>query len=103
MPLGPWTSETRLRCMAAARIIDESLPVIFPAIIRPYHGEGELCEVCGQTIDRYRVEYQVTDARDGYALAFHLLCYRAWQFECRRLSVQAHSRAHEPGSVARSS
>lgn len=87
--------------MAAARITEEWLPVIFPAIIHPQHGTGEMCAVCDQLIDRYRVEYQVTDARDGYELAFHLLCYRAWQLECRSLFVQTHGAKLECNSDAK--
>lgn len=90
MPYGSRKSEAHLRCMAAARITEEWLPVIFPAIIRPRYGSDQMCEVCDQQIDRYRIEYQVTDARDGYEMAFHLLCYRAWQFECRCRLVRGH-------------
>lgn len=91
MPHGFCDSEARLRRMAFAHITGESLPVMFPVAIRPQHGSGDMCQVCDQQIDRYRVEYQVTDARDGYQLAFHPLCYRAWQFECRSLFVRARS------------
>jgi hypothetical protein len=52
--------------------------------------------VCDRQIDRYRIEYQVTDPRDRYGLSFHLPCYRAWQFECRCLLV------HTRSSTARS-
>lgn len=90
MPYGFWGPDARLRRMACARISDESLPVMCLATVRPRHGSGDKCQVCGQHIDRYRVEYQVTDARNGYELAFHLLCYGAWQFECRCLFVRGH-------------
>jgi hypothetical protein len=104
MLFGSRPSETRLRRMAARRIIQQWLPVIFPAIIRPQHGSDAKCEVCGQRIDRYRIEYQVTDTRDGYELAFHLLCYRAWQVECRFLLAPALSGAPAyAGAVSRRS
>lgn len=92
MPYGSCKSEARLRFLAATQIAEEWLPVILPAIICPRHGSDQICEVCGQPIDRYRIEYQVTDVRDGYEMAFHLLCYRAWQFECRRLVVRGRRR-----------
>lgn len=87
MPYGPYAPEARLRRVAAARIADERLPLILAAIIRPRHGSDEICQVCGRQIDRYRVEYQVTDPRDGCELAFHLMCYRIWQAECQRMLV----------------
>lgn len=87
---GSCAPEAQLRRMASTRIADESLPVMFPVSMCPQHGSGEMRQVCDQQIGRYRIEYQVADARDGYALAFHLLCYRAWQFECRCLFVRAH-------------
>ena len=103
MPYGLRASESRLRCMAAERIDDEGLPVIFPAIFRPRHGSDEMCQVCDRRIDRFRIEYQVTDPRDGYELAFHLLCYRVWQVECRDLLALAHAGTFEWPTTRRSS
>ena len=99
MPYGSHASEARLRWKAATRITDEQLPVVFPAFIHPQHGSDGKCQVCGRRIDRYRIEYQVTDPRDGYELAFHLLCYRAWQFECRRVLVHSHGTLEFSGSA----
>ena len=84
MPYGSPLSDAQLRWMAGARITEGRLPVIFPALLRPRHGSGAVCRLCGGRIDRYRVEYQVTDARDGHDLSFHLVCYRHWQLECQR-------------------
>jgi hypothetical protein len=88
MPIGSTLSETQLRWMAVARITDGRLPVILAPILRPRHGFDELCRVCERRIDQYRFKYQVTDARDGNHLSFHLICYRHWQLECRRLLAQ---------------
>jgi hypothetical protein len=55
---------------------------MFPAIIRPQHGSDAVCQLCDHRIDRYRVEYEVTDARDGRELAVHLVCFKIWQLEC---------------------
>lgn len=103
MPYGSYVSEDRLHWMAAERIGDERLPVIFPAIIHPRHGSDEIRQVCDREIDRFRIEYQVTDPRDGYGLAFHLMCYRAWQSECRERLVQAHCGTFEWPTTRRSS
>lgn len=86
------TPEAELRRMVGARITRKGVPVIFPTTVRVRYGSDETCQVCGQQIDRFRVEYQVTDAREARELAFHVLCYRVWQLECRRLSVQTHGR-----------
>lgn len=86
MPYGSRMSEGELRWMARSRIADGRLPGLFPHLICPSHGSDAVCQLCDHRIDRYRVEYQVTDPRDGYVLAFHLLCYRFWQLECNGLS-----------------
>lgn len=103
MPDGSRASANQLRSMAARCITDERLPVIFPAIIRPQHGSDEMCEVCDQQIDRFRIEYHVTDPRDGYELSFHLMCYRAWQVECRDLLALAQIGTFDWPTVRRSS
>lgn len=103
MPYGLHASESQLRWMAAERIFDERLPLIFPAFIRPRHGSEGMCEVCGRQIDRFRIEYQVTDPRDGYELAFHLICYRVWQIECREQMTQAKTGTYEWTTTRRSS
>lgn len=103
MAYGSYASETQLRWMAAERIGDHRLPLIFPAFIRPRHGSERVCEVCGRHIDCFRIEYQVTDPRDGYELAFHLLCFRVWQVECRDLMSQAHNGTFEWPTTRRSS
>lgn len=82
MPFGPRMSEARLRWMARERIDDGRLPVMFPPFIRPWYGSEEVCDLCDQGIDRYRVKCEVADPRDGCELAFHLVCYRVWQLEC---------------------
>ena len=48
----------------------------------PHYGSDQVCELCDQPIERYRVEYQVTDPRNGHPLAFHMGCYKLWQLEC---------------------
>ena len=82
MPYGLRMSEARLRWMARERIDDGRLPVMFPPLICPRYGSEEVCDLCEQNIDRYRVKCEVTDPRDGCALAFHIACYRVWQLEC---------------------
>ena len=82
MPAGPRFSEAQLRWMARARITDGRLPVTVRPIVCPRYGSEEVCQLCEQRIDRYHLEYGVTDARDGYELAFHIVCYRLWQLEC---------------------
>lgn len=103
MPYGSCASEARLRSLAAERISEEWLPLVFPAIIRPQHGSDGICDVCDRQIDRYRVEYQVTDPRDGNELTFHLMCYRIWQRECRHLLARAHCGTFEWPAARRSS
>ena len=82
MPDGLRMSDARLRGMAHERILDGRLPVMFSPTFRPQYGANEACQLCGQTIDRYHVQYEVTDPRSGYELLFHLVCYRIWQVEC---------------------
>ena len=88
MPNGPALSETKLRRRVGTRIGDGRLPVIYPAMLRPGHGSDKVCRVCEQRIDRYRLEYQVTDGRDERDLSFHLMCLGHWQRECRRLLAE---------------
>lgn len=89
MPYGPRMTEGQLRWMARSRIADGRLPGLFPHLISPRHGSDTMCQLCDQLIDRYRVEYQITDPRDGYGLAFHLMCYKLWQLECDGLGSAA--------------
>lgn len=103
MPSGTYAFDARLCSLVAARIADERLPVLFPAIIRPRHGTDELCQVCDLRIDRFRIEYGVTDPRDGYELRFHLMCHRVWQVECRHLLAQAHCGTFDWPTTRRSS
>ena len=83
--LGLRLPEGELRRRARARIDDGRLPRMFSRIFRPQYGSDEMCELCDQCIDRYRVD-QVTDPRDGDVLAFHLVCYKLWQLECSGVS-----------------
>jgi len=46
------------------------------------YGSGAVCRLCEQPIDHDHIGYEVTDARDGSSLLFHLTCHRAWQLEC---------------------
>lgn len=101
MPYGSHLSEARLCWMAGGRIHADRLPVMLSAFFRPRHGSNELCQVCDRQIDRYQVEYQVKDARDGCELAFHLMCYRAWQLECQRLSAQSYGAADRDSRAAK--
>ena len=103
MPYGSHASEDRLHWLAIERISDERLPVICPGIIRPWRGSDGMCQLCGLLIDRYRIEYQVTDPRDGYELAFHLMCYRVWQLECRQLLAKAYPSTFHSPVIRRSS
>ncbi len=99
MPYGSRLSAARLRWMAGGRMTDGRLPAMFPAIFRARLGSDEVCQVCDRLIDRYQVEYQVADARDGRELAFHLMCYKAWQLECRRLSAETPRATTQTGST----
>jgi hypothetical protein len=82
MPYGSRTSEHQLRSMAHERISDGRSPVMFPPAINAGYGSGAECRLCEQPIEPQHVEYEVTDAREGRALPFHLVCYAAWQLEC---------------------
>lgn len=88
MPFGSRISDARLRWMARERIDDGRLPTLFLQFISPWCGSEEVCDLCEQSIDRYRIKCAVTNPRDGDELAFHLLCYKIWQIECCNHSVR---------------
>ncbi len=87
MPYGSDLSEDQLRLMARARIDDGRLPRMVSSFFTPHYGLDELCELCDQGIDQYRVGYHRADPRDWRrALTFHLVCYKSWQLESSKVS-----------------
>ena len=86
MPYGSRLSEKELRSIARRLISDGRLPIMFPKELLGGYGSGSPCCLCEQPIDRQHVEYEVTDARNGRELRFHVVCYAAWQLE----GVQSH-------------
>lgn len=82
MPYGPRFSDDELRLMARVRIDDGRLPNMLSRMFSPHYGLDELCQLCDQRIDSYRVGYHLTDPRSGEVLSFHMACYKLWQLEC---------------------
>lgn len=76
--------EAELHRAARARIQAGKLPCDFPAPTWGGHGSGELCELCGEPIGRFQIEYIVRLPRGdgGHKCPFHLRCYMVWRLEC---------------------
>ena len=82
MPTEPVLPESELRSRALERIEDGRLPLFLPPHIDAGYGTGVQCGLCEQPIARDKIEYVVTDPRDGRSLHFHFACHSAWQREC---------------------
>jgi hypothetical protein len=78
---GPTLNEAEIRSLARQRIEDSILPVMLVTALDAGYGTEKACSVCGQTIERGQVEYEVPSPRKG-TLAFHLTCFAHWQLEC---------------------
>jgi len=79
--------ETELRQRARELISSGRLPGLTPKNVWGGHGSGEQCALCGKSISRDEVEYEIEDRTQGNAAVlyrFHFLCHAAWQFECAR-------------------
>jgi len=83
MPCGPPVFNDELRESARAHISDGRLPLMSAHPVIAGYGSGAACHLCGQPIEPHQVEYEVSNARDGRSLSFHVTCHAAWQLECR--------------------
>jgi len=82
MPYGSPAFKDSLRLIARTLMSEGRLPMALSAVVDAGYGSGAVCRLCEQPIDQYHIEYEVTDARDGSTLSFHLTCHRAWRLEC---------------------
>lgn len=83
-PYGPQKPDSEvLREKVRARIASGALPQVAPARLFAGHGDNQMCAVCGQSISRMQILYEVelTDRTERKALHFHLVCHAAWQLE----------------------
>jgi len=76
---GPPIPEVKLRQLVRERISANAVPVMLVSEVHAAHGRDERCSVCGETIARSQIEYEVPAFRAG---AFHMVCYAVWQLEC---------------------
>ncbi len=63
------------------KILTGELPASFKGRARAGHGEGHICEVCGETIDASRVEYEIEAPNiEGVFRTVRLdgECFQAW-------------------------
>lgn len=87
MPCAPRVFNDELRESERAHISAGRLPLMSAHPVIAGYGSGTACQLCGQPIEPHQVEYEVSDARDGRSLSFHVTCHAAWQLEClQRLS-----------------
>jgi hypothetical protein len=84
MPHEPVLSKSELRSRVLQRIEDGRLPLLLSDTIDAGYGTGAPCDLCEQPISVDKIEYDVTDPRNGNHLHFHFACHSAWQRECAR-------------------
>lgn len=74
-----------LRRQALAALHAELLPSVQPNQLWGGHGSGELCPVCGGSIESTEAEFELEFAATGVgndtrAFHLHLPCFTAWEF-----------------------
>jgi hypothetical protein len=75
-PARRWELERR----AEAKIDAGELPAVFRGSTRAGGGSGEPCDLCGQTVAKSGIEYEVEWQKEVAVrvLRFHLECFQAW-------------------------
>ena len=84
MPTEPVLPESELRFRVLQHIDGGRLPVMLSTRIDAGYGTRAPCALCEQPIAADKIEYDVTDPRNGRRLHFHFACHSAWQRECAR-------------------
>lgn len=83
-PYGPERPET-LREQVRAMIAAGELPRDASARLFAGYGADQTCVVCGQSISRTQVVYEVESVHKSKrgTLDFHLACHAAWRLEAQ--------------------
>jgi hypothetical protein len=77
--------EPTLRDRARAAIRARKLPSRRPDCARGAPGTGETCVICGESIKRGQMLFEIQFfAPSLSAHHFHLRCFAAWEFECTK-------------------
>ena len=84
MPTEPVLPESELRLRAIERIDDGRLPCVFATRIDAGYGTGVVCNLCDQAIAPDKIEYDITEPKNGRCMHFHFACHAVWQRECGR-------------------
>ena len=74
--------DTDLQALARARIKNGTLPCEPPPSTWGNRSKGVRCELCGETIVRATVEYEVV--MEQRVAHFHTRCFTIWRMECGR-------------------
>jgi DNA repair exonuclease SbcCD ATPase subunit len=71
---------SELERRAEAKIEAGELPAAFRGSTRAGGGSGEPCDLCGQTVEKSGIEYEVEWQKEAAVrvLRFHLECFQAW-------------------------
>jgi hypothetical protein len=72
--------EQELRIIARERIANGELPCTQVARMWGGFGNGRICSLCRELIQRDQMELEVET--DGHCLRFHVVCQSVWQLEC---------------------
>ncbi len=78
--------EARLREQARQAIQNEKLPARAPDRTWGGPGVGAECSVCGKSVTKQELEFEIQFARDGTMPGLdkyhvHIRCFAAWEFE----------------------
>jgi hypothetical protein len=81
-------NETELRLLARARIDSGALSAVKVDHVAAGPGDGALCALCGVSVLRPQIAYEVPFDRNGIPQPtfFHIGCFRAWRLECDKTS-----------------